>query len=581
MNSLNGTKWHLPGFIVITMLVSISTIAQISFLPYQTVSINGRAEVVAIGDINNDGLDDVVAGISLSSNPNNQFHIFVFTQDTSGGLNPPVKYPYSTNKRITSITISDVNEDNLNDVIVGHGNYIGIFYQNPNGTLNTIQNLYSGNTVDGVKCGDLSGNGRKDIAVSHWNDDHIRVFYRSFSSFTGVNYDKPDGGYDEIDVGDVNGDGKDDVVFMAGQAYGGIHVYIQNNSSLNPYTSYFLQPQLASSFLSGIAIGDVNNDGLNDVVATKSRNIPEGKVIVWLQDSATGLLQTPPIYLPTLDVPEPVEITDLNCDGLNEIIVAHGGWNSVSVYKQQNGEIDSNYLAFGLPYASAYHAQGMAIGDLNADGKPDVALADYNVGLVLLKNNSNVPPTFSDTLSMSVIIDTTYSNIATHSNYLVDTSMSYFNNYQIVRIDSILVTTTTRSDSIRVDSIFMLDQIICGVEQIDTTFKSGWVYHERILTSDTSNLSSTNDTTNQVTKIVVYPNPTNALVTIELPSPFDEPGLSISLFDSNGRLLFMKKFEDKRNKRQLSLAFLASGEYLMVFSKHGRKLEQQKVIKLE
>jgi hypothetical protein len=39
---------------------------------------------------------------------------------------------------------------------------------------------------------------------------------------------------------------------------------------------------------------------------------------------------------------------------------------------------------FGIPDASLYDVRGLAVGDVNGDGKPDVVLANYNNGLVVL-----------------------------------------------------------------------------------------------------------------------------------------------------------------------------------------------------
>ena len=44
-----------------------------------------------------------------------------------------------------------------------------------------------------------------------------------------------------------------------------------------------------------------------------------------------------------------------------------------------------------FPYASHYGPQGLAIGDLTGDGRPDIAIADYNHGLIVLANAGPVP----------------------------------------------------------------------------------------------------------------------------------------------------------------------------------------------
>jgi hypothetical protein len=83
--------------------------------------------------------------------------------------------------------------------------------------LNPIRTFFSGTKVNGVKCGDINNDGLQDIAVSHWLTNNIRVFYQVGTGFTSQTYIKPIGGFDEIDVADINKDGLDDIVFMSGQ----------------------------------------------------------------------------------------------------------------------------------------------------------------------------------------------------------------------------------------------------------------------------------------------------------------------------------------------------------------------------
>lgn len=42
---------------------------------------------------------------------------------------------------------------------------------------------------------------------------------------------------------------------------------------------------------------------------------------------------------------------------------------------------------YAIPYASHYPVKGLAFGDWSNDGLDDIALADYNNGLVVLRRN--------------------------------------------------------------------------------------------------------------------------------------------------------------------------------------------------
>lgn len=371
----------------------IPDMGTIGFQPYVAYPTGSWPEVVAIGDVNADGLNDVVLGTSFYFSPRYDYKIFVFLQNAQSGLNDPVLYEGGD---IRAIDVGDLNHDSRLDVAIGFADSLGILYQNSQGTLNPMVTYYSGNSVDGLKTGDLNHDGLRDVAVCHWNGNFIRVFLQTpGGSFTSTTYAIPSGGYDEIDVGDVTGDNLDDVVFMRGQGYANenIAVFEQSPSgTLLPPVFY----DLGNVNTNGVALGDVNHDGREDVVVTYGGNSPNAHIAVWLQNEG-GALQDPPVSYLCYDIPEPVEIADFDLDGLKDVVVANGGWNAVSVYQQNDVGTLNPYQTFPIPYASHYQPQGLTAGDINSDGFPDLAIADYNHGLVVLINASTSAPTLTVT----------------------------------------------------------------------------------------------------------------------------------------------------------------------------------------
>jgi hypothetical protein len=359
----------------------------IDFDQYVTYPTGSWPEVVAIGDVNNDNLNDVVIGTSFYFDSLNDYKIFVFAQNAAGELDPPVKYDGGD---ITSIDIDDLNNDILLDVVIGFGDSIGVFFQDISGVLQPKVAYHSGNDVDGVKIADFNNDNLMDIVSCHWNDSFIKVFtqepYGIFDST--VTYSINQGGYDEIDAGDVTDDGLDDVIFMRGQLYANenIAIFEQDITGLLKLPVFY---DLGNINTSGVAVGDVNSDAKKDVLVTHGGNQPSATVSVWLQDTS-GTLIDPPTSYPCYDIPEPIEIADFDLDNRNDVVIANGGWIAVSVYQQNAlGEFDP-YVNFSIPYASHYQPQGLAVGDINNDTKPDIAIADYNNGLVILRNNSTV-----------------------------------------------------------------------------------------------------------------------------------------------------------------------------------------------
>jgi gliding motility-associated-like protein len=381
-------------YFLVVLIVPYSLFSQITFSPFVTTATGSWPEVVAVGDINKDGLNDVVLATASYFDPINDYKIFVFLQDVSGNLQAPIKYPYSNSTEVSAISIADLNNDSRNDVVVGFGDSIGIFFQNSGGAFNPITRYYSGQTIVALKTGDLNNDGLQDIATAHLYSDSMTVFYQKILGFTTSTYISSYGNpppFTEIDIGDINSDGLQDVVYTTDYSPNQIYVYTQNVSGLlNSYSTYSISVAPFVS-LPGIAIGDLDNDGKNDIAGSGYANSPNARLIIWFQNQSTYLLN-PPLQMPASDLPEPIEIADLNCNGRNEIIMVHAGWQKVTVFEQTSSGQYGSYNGFSLPYASHYNSEGLAIGDINNDGKKDIVIADYNNGLVVLLNTSSIDP---------------------------------------------------------------------------------------------------------------------------------------------------------------------------------------------
>lgn len=370
-------------FFILNLLVYNFSFSQIQFLPYVSISTGSWPTVVAIGDINNDGLNDVVMGNRSYANNPNDFKLMLFIQNNFGTLNTPTILSYTNSyQNISSINLTDLNQDGLKDILIGYHSKIGIFYQNNTHTFNPMIILETSNLVVSVKSGDLNNDSINDFAVSYDNTGFFTIYSQTEPGvFTLQNYPKPNFmTYKELEIGDVNNDGKNDIVAVSSNP-SNIYTYLQNEQ--NSFETY---SWVAAENLYGIGIGDLNNDSKPDVAYSKGGNSPNSKIGILYTNNSPEIYQ-PTIELPTYDIPEPVCISDLNNDGKNEIICAHGGWMKVSIF-EQNNMVFNSYSLHNIPYASSYNNQGMDVGDINNDGKKDIVLADYNNGLVILYNNS-------------------------------------------------------------------------------------------------------------------------------------------------------------------------------------------------
>ena len=178
-------------------------------------------------------------------------------------------------------------------------------------------------------------------------------------------------------LGDLNGDGAADVALTDNV---GVKVLMHTGAASStsfaaPLTVFTQSPNADVVGGNVIAIGDVDGDGLNDLVITDPG--PTGgmasAVYVLLQDPAShGAFLTPVSYaIATQDFPQSIALRDLTGTGKLDIIIGGQKFVTVLLHDPANS---GKFLA-----TSIYPAPGaneIAIADINGDGKLDIVVSN-------------------------------------------------------------------------------------------------------------------------------------------------------------------------------------------------------------
>ena len=120
---------------------------------------------------------------------------------------------------------------------------------------------------------------------------------------------------------------------MSGQTYAVPNVSVLPQLAVGGLGTAAPYTVRANTNTQGIGVGDVNSDGLNDVVASYGGNRPNAFLAVLTQTGSSTLVG--PVSYPSYDIPEPVDVADLDLDGRADVVTLHGGWSKAGAYLQQ------------------------------------------------------------------------------------------------------------------------------------------------------------------------------------------------------------------------------------------------------
>jgi fibronectin type 3 domain-containing protein len=257
----------------------------------------------------------------------------------------------------------------------------------------TRQNPY------GIALGDLDGDGKLDLVVANYGDNSISVFRNRGTAGAITSGTFPTGQRFDVSqapravaLADIDGDGKLDVLVVNSSDF----ISILRNTSTSGTISLATRMDFSTGTGSrpfGVAVSDLDGDGKLDVVAANSGTF---SVSVFRNISTIGSLslRAPDSYAVATG-PVGVAIGDIDRDGKPDLVVPCGTDGRVSILRNTSS---LSGIAFAGKYdlVAGVNPVSVALGDLDGDQRLDIVCANSGGDNISVYRNTSLQGDISD-----------------------------------------------------------------------------------------------------------------------------------------------------------------------------------------
>lgn len=338
------------------------------------------ASVVEPGDMDGDGRNDLVVVASKSGTLSSPPGVYILRQKADGTHDTPLAVPLQNSCTPTSLTVGDIDRDGRLDIVVGSDSCGVEVLRNLGNNSFGNQTLFPVGAMPQLRLLDLDGSGVlaivgiADSGLQFTPPSQLRIYRQTSAGIFGAAVDLASGlnSMSSFGAGDFNGDRRLDFVVL-GRLVNGNPALLQLRQ--NPAGGFDSGPALnlptPLESVGGLAVGDVTGDGLDDLVYTNNFDSSRSGLVVLAQVAVGGFgtgrtMATPP----TPGIPR---IADMDGDGRKDVVMRGVNSGNLSLFRQAAdgslGAVEVFKAGFGVTTPAQF-----VLADVDGDGRRDVVL---------------------------------------------------------------------------------------------------------------------------------------------------------------------------------------------------------------